>query len=254
MTMPPIRILLADDVPANQRAIGRLLKRRGCEVVSACNGQEAVDLFRAQPFDVVLLDVQMPVMDGHQAARSIREIDAGRSIPIIAMSARGSESDRHECLQSGMTTCLPKPVDVEELFKTIEAIRTGNPLASSPTTDSVATAPATAPVLDLADTMGRLMDDQVILKFVVDQFRDGAEPCIEAMESALRMKDLNELAQAAHRLRGIAANLGAKEVQQITANIERGTEAGRYETDDVLVSRLKTAVEKVRQELQRRQL
>ncbi len=88
MNQTPIRILLADDVAANRRAMKRLLSRRGCDITLVDNGQEAVEQFGDGAFDIVLLDLQMPVMDGYEAVRRIRESNdsRGRSIPIIAMS------------------------------------------------------------------------------------------------------------------------------------------------------------------------
>jgi two-component system sensor histidine kinase/response regulator len=113
-------ILLAEDNPVNQRLALRLLERRGHRVTLAGNGQEAVELACIRHFDIVLMDVQMPVMDGLEAARQIRALD--QSIPILAMTARALDGDRKRCLAAGMNAYTSKPIRPEEMFAAIHAL------------------------------------------------------------------------------------------------------------------------------------
>jgi signal transduction histidine kinase/ActR/RegA family two-component response regulator len=116
----PLDILLAEDNPVNQRLALRLLERRGHRVTVAGNGRDAVELARTFHFDIVLMDVQMPIMDGLEAARQIRTHDA--SIPILAMTARAMDGDRERCLAAGMNAYTSKPIHPDELFAAIHAL------------------------------------------------------------------------------------------------------------------------------------
>ena len=118
----PLRILLADDNPVNQLVATRLLARKGHHVTVTHNGLEAVEQFRVQPFDLVLMDVHMPVMDGLEATRQIRELELrrGTCTPIIALTASDMAGDRQSCLASGMDDYVAKPVVPRLLFAAIE--------------------------------------------------------------------------------------------------------------------------------------
>jgi PAS domain S-box-containing protein len=120
----PLRVLLAEDTPANQKLAVRVLSRRGHMVEVAQNGLEAVERLRCEPFDIVLMDVQMPVMDGFQATNEIRGMDstAKARIPIIAMTAHALKGDQEKCLAAGMDAYISKPIDVRELVALVERV------------------------------------------------------------------------------------------------------------------------------------
>jgi len=118
-----IRVLLAEDNRINQAVSKRMLARAGCEAVVAADGQQVVDLFNAQSFDLILMDVQMPVMDGLEATGAIRRREGEmqlRPVPIIALTANASEADRRTCLAAGMNDFLAKPVKMAGLTAAIE--------------------------------------------------------------------------------------------------------------------------------------
>jgi CheY-like chemotaxis protein len=123
---PTLRILLADDNPVNQLLAVRLLESRGYQVSAVANGREAVDAAAARDFDLILMDVQMPAMDGFEATRLLREREqsGARRVPIIAMTANAMRGDREQCLAAGMTGYLSKPIRPEELFQTIQEVLT----------------------------------------------------------------------------------------------------------------------------------
>jgi two-component system sensor histidine kinase/response regulator len=114
-------VLLAEDNPVNQRVAARLLEKRGHVVVLAENGVRAIEEFQKQRFDLILMDVQMPVMDGVDATAAIRQSEkiTGGHIPIVAMTAHAMEGDRQRFLESGMDGYISKPVHSRELFETI---------------------------------------------------------------------------------------------------------------------------------------
>ncbi len=120
--LPGLRILLAEDSPANQKLAVGLLKKRGHQVVIANNGKEAYDTFLAQPLDLILMDVQMPEMDGFEATVAIRAAEHGSHVPIVAMTAHAMRGDQERCLEAGMDAYLAKPVRAQALFEIVNRI------------------------------------------------------------------------------------------------------------------------------------
>jgi CheY-like chemotaxis protein len=127
-TLKPLRILLAEDNPVNQKLATLMLKKAGHVVLVACNGLETVEKFRSEAFNLILMDVQMPEMDGLEATRIIRESerDTGRRIPIVAMTAGAFKKDEEECLRAGMDAYISKPISRSILFNTIQRLILNN--------------------------------------------------------------------------------------------------------------------------------
>lgn len=121
---PTLHVLLVEDNFVNQQLMIALLKRKQHQIVVAQNGKEALDILERQAFDVVLMDVQMPVMDGLEAARQIRqrEKQTGGHIPIIAMTANTMPQDQQMCIQAGMDDYVSKPIEISKLFAALERI------------------------------------------------------------------------------------------------------------------------------------
>jgi len=120
--LPPLerpQVLLVEDNPDNLDMVSNYLRIRGCEVRTACNGLEAISLAEDQPPDVILMDVQMPGMDGLEATRRLRKNPAQRATPIIALTALAMPGDRERCLDAGMDDYLSKPLGLEELHKNL---------------------------------------------------------------------------------------------------------------------------------------
>src|SRR5262249_41098944 len=123
-TMRRLHVLLAEDNAVNQKLAMRLLEKRGHVVVIACDGRQAVAALERETFDVVLMDVQMPVMNGYEATSAIRmmEKETGQHVPIIAMTAHAMKGDREKCLAAGMDAYVTKPVQAAELFEALTAV------------------------------------------------------------------------------------------------------------------------------------
>jgi CheY-like chemotaxis protein len=120
----PLRVLLAEDNAINQKVAARLVEKQGHSVVLASDGAEALAAFERQPFDVVLMDVQMPVMNGYAATQAIRQREraTGTHIPIVALTAHAMKGDREICLNSGMDSYLSKPIQVQELAAVLNGV------------------------------------------------------------------------------------------------------------------------------------
>jgi CheY-like chemotaxis protein len=125
---PPLRILVAEDNMVNQKLTMRLLEKRGHTVVVVKTGKEAVAVWKRQPFDVILMDVQMPEMDGFEATSIIREVErvTGGHTPIIALTAHAMTGDRQRCLTAGMDGYISKPIHVETVFEVIASVCAAN--------------------------------------------------------------------------------------------------------------------------------
>ena len=204
-----LHILVAEDSVVNQTLAARLLERCGHTVVVVSSGAQALAALEAQCFDVVLIDVQMPEMDGLEATASIRaqEQSTGDHIPIIAMTAHVMQGDRERCLEAGMDDYVAKPIQAEALFAAIERL-----LPDAIPALSKASPPGEAPasaLFDQAATWRRLNGDRDLLREVVDLFCQTCTELSEAIDRAIEKQDAVRLRQLAHTLKGEASNFGA---------------------------------------------
>ena len=203
----PLRILLAEDSPVNQTLAIRLLERRGHAVAVASTGAQALAAWQAQRFDVLLMDVQMPEMDGLEATAAIRaqECDTGEHIPIVAMTAHVMQGDRERCLAAGMDAYVAKPIQADALFATLERL-----LPDTPATAVEAASPAVAgPLFDQASTLRRVDGDRELLREVAHLFSETCAEMLSDMDAAIDKQDALRLRQLAHTLKGEASNFGA---------------------------------------------
>ena len=232
----PLRILVAEDNVVNQRLAVSLLERRGHSVTVARNGRQAVEATARERFDVVLMDVQMPEMNGLEATETIRarESASGTRVPIIAMTAHTMAGDRERCLASGMDGYVGKPVQPALLFEAIrllmavanaEPARTGSPGAPNGGASVDADAALGAdgggePVLDRALLARNTGGDAQLLAELVELFlREGPRLVAEA-RAALAAGDATGVAAAAHTLKGAAGSLGGLRVSSAALALE----------------------------------
>jgi CheY-like chemotaxis protein len=213
-----LHVLLAEDNPVNQRVAIRMLQKQGHRVVAASNGKEALAALRREPFDLVLMDVQMPEMGGFEATAIIRaqEIETGSRLPIIAMTAHAMKGDRERCLEAGMDGYLAKPVQALELQKAIEA------LFCAPAEAGLVDAylePAGA-VLDRAALLARVDGDQAFLQELVECFLVDSARLLAVARDAITRGDAQELNRACHTLKGSVSNFCAPAATDAACKLE----------------------------------
>ena len=238
-----LKILVAEDSPVNMKLIVRLLEKRGHTVIQATNGQEALTAYERYPIDVILMDVQMPEMDGFEATEAIRikERATGRHIPIIAMTAHAMKGDRERCLQAGMDAYVAKPIRAGELFETIESVVK---ISRKNALDPTESASSGEPVMDWSAAIKHLEGDIELLKEMADVFLEQSEVLMEKMRKAMSEGDANTLERAAHTLKGSVSNFAAKRAFEAAQRLET---LGRKRD----FSKVEEAYDELRQELER---
>ena len=192
-----LQILLAEDGLVNQKVAVSLLEQRGHRVTIANNGQEALSALDRESFDVVLMDVQMPVMDGFEATQRIRQQEAasGLHTAIIAMTAHAMKGDRERCLEAGMDGYIPKPIRAKDLYKAVESMAVGKP--QDPDIE-----PLEKEAIDRACLLEQIGGSPETLKVVVELFIVECPKMMKHIQSAIIDKDPSELQRAAHTLKG----------------------------------------------------
>jgi len=220
----PLRVLVAEDNPVNQRVALMVLSRMGYRPDVAGNGSEVLAALRARPYDLVLMDVRMPEMDGLTATKRIRaELPPERQPFIVAMTANAMAEDRETCRAAGMDDFLAKPVRVVELARVLRRLRKEQGRAlPPPSIEGIA--------LDVIETLKQLTaGDPTAFGSLVDDYITTAERLLADAERALVMGKTEALTHAAHALKGCAAQMGAKRVADEAAALETMSHAGAIE-------------------------
>ena len=207
------RILLAEDHPLNQELACELLRRAGMEVVLAENGQEALEKLASDgPFDGVLMDCQMPVMDGYTATRRLRADPAFRALPVIAMTASALAEDRDRALSSGMNAHIPKPLNVAQMLRTMADWIVSRRHEPAPSEAGQATdwAPAEGMgAIDTADGLARCLGKAHLYRRILRGFRDANLDFASTVGAALERAAWDEAMGPVHDLKGLAGTIGA---------------------------------------------
>ncbi len=212
--LPPLRILLAEDNEVNQMLAVRLLEKNGHTVVAAVNGREALQALANQKFDVVLMDVQMPEMDGLTATAAIRARERGGGgghLPIVALTAHAMKGDRERCLAAGMDAYVTKPLRAQELFDVLARLLappTAPPAPPAEAEMKEANAPA-GPAFDLEAALDRCGGDSDLLRNMVQIFLQQSETLRVEIGAAVARGDAPALERTAHRLKGSIGNFSA---------------------------------------------
>ncbi len=204
-----LRVLLVEDYVVNQRLALKLLEKLGHDAEVCSNGQEAVEAVRRGGYDIVLMDVQMPVMGGFEATALIREWErtAGGHLPIVAMTAHALTGDRERCLAAGMDGYVTKPIDRQRLAEAIDAATTPAPASPGPDVNF-------GPLLELLD------GDAAVLQEVVGLYLESLPGERRQLREALDAGDTTGARAAVHGIKGSAAGMGGQRVQQLAAALE----------------------------------
>ena len=208
------RLLLVEDNEVNQMLAVELLEREGYRVDVAADGHEALKALAGTEYALILMDRQMPGMDGLETTAAIRASEtAGRRIPIIAMTAESMEGDRERCLAAGMDDYVSKPIEPAKLF---QVIRKSLPAAAE---ETLTTPDSTSPV-NLAQLHSVVGADPVKVRRFLDLFVKSAEPALRALDAAIAARDAVTLRRHAHKVRGSSANVGAEPMARLAAQLE----------------------------------
>ncbi|MEL6964373.1 MAG: response regulator [Pseudomonadota bacterium] len=223
-----MNVLLAEDNPVNQEVAVGLLEVLDCKVTVAENGQKALDAAGHDRFDLILMDCQMPIMDGLEATRAIRSsASSEQRVPIIALTANDIEATREACLAAGMDDLLGKPFTLDELTSLLHRWRPPShaPSPAEPPS-SCTTAPARlANVLDHApiDAL-RALDpwgERKLIERAIAKFLEYSDELMERLANAVGQSDATEVARIAHSLKSSSANLGAMDLARQCSEIEK---------------------------------
>ena len=247
-----LKILLAEDNPVNQEVAKAMLLKRGHQVDLVANGHEAVEAVRHGRYDVVLMDVQMPEMDGFAATAAIRALPGGAQLPIFAITAHAMSGERERCIAHGMNGYLSKPFKGHELYALIEGF--GPPASGSAAPTPVppeAAAPAPPAAVNLAEfrrTMGDVGAEDAV-DSILDLFAQHAPARLADLKGALASGEGGEIARAAHAFKSPAGAIGARGLESLLLDMELAGQAGSIEQARSAFDRVRPEVELVLQHL-----
>ncbi len=232
-----MRILLAEDNITNQQVAVGILKKLGLRADAVANGAEAIKALETLPYDLVLMDVQMPVLDGLEATRRIRDRSSqvrNHEVAVIAMTAHAMQGDREKCLEAGMNDYVSKPVSPKVLAEALEKWLPKEPTREctpgEPETHiSAGTGEAGAPVFDKTGMMSRLMDDEDLAYTVVAGFLDDIPRQIAVLKGYLDAGDTENVERQAHSIKGASANLGGEALRAAAFKVEKAGKGGSVE-------------------------
>jgi CheY-like chemotaxis protein len=221
-----LRVLLVEDNPANQKLATYILQDRGHTVEIAGDGQEAIWLTEQNRYDVILMDVQMPGMNGLEATAAIRKRENGGSrVPIIAMTAHAMKGDRDRCLAAGMDGYLSKPVNSQEMIGLVESLAGGyvpvTQYSAATSQPAETSAEATAVVFNSDEAMTRCFNSRDMVREMIQCFLDEVDLVFPQMRTALQKSDLMEVGRLGHRMKGTVVYLGADPAKEAALHVER---------------------------------
>ncbi|MCX5874657.1 MAG: response regulator [Deltaproteobacteria bacterium] len=225
-----LNALLAEDNAINQKLATRILEKMGHTVTIAENGQEVLKTLESKRFDIILMDVQMPEMDGFEATRSIREKEriTGGHIPIVAMTAHAMSGDREKCLAAGMDGYVSKPINTQELVENIERT-VGKREAAS---EALFSASKGGEIVDKAQLLARVGCDVALLRELVDLFLDTGGGMLSHVEHSVRQGNAEAIERAAHAIKGAVGNFAADRAFEAALKLETmGREGTLKHTD-----------------------
>ncbi|HTQ39838.1 MAG TPA: response regulator, partial [Pirellulales bacterium] len=272
---PRWNILLAEDNPVNQRVAAGILGKHGHVVTAVENGLEALQAAKTQRFDLVLMDLQMPEMDGFAATSAIRELeaDSGQHLPIVAMTARAMKGDRECCLQAGMDDYLAKPVNPKELLAVIESLLskqiTENRRVAAPNnhstdkhvaaanqspspTSMLGESPTGIPLtIDFAALLARVENDNALLEEMIELYLESSPRLLTEIESGIRQFDAPLVQRAAHSLKGALHNLSAEAGAQAAQKLEKLGNSGDLSFAEPSLAVLQAELKRLQAELTR---
>jgi len=233
------RVLLAEDNEINQQVAQEMLERAGLVVGIANNGEEAVQRVKAETYDAVLMDIQMPVMGGFEATQEIRKDSRFKDLPIIAMTAHAMAGDREKSLAAGMNDHVTKPIDPDELFSTlVRWIKPGE--RAVPEEEGRRTISEEKkedlllpelPGIALSSGLSRVGGNKQLYAKLLCKFRESQQKALAEIRAALQAGDRETAGRLAHTVKGVSGNLGAESLYSAAAELEKVIKEGQQNID-----------------------
>ncbi|MEE4278850.1 MAG: ATP-binding protein [Halieaceae bacterium] len=246
-----MRILVAEDDETNQLVVGEMLRLLGAQYRAVGDGLEAAEAAATERFDVILMDVQMPRVDGLAATRAIRAQGTpwAKEVPIIALTAHVMEEHRDQCLEAGMTGFLSKPISPAGLSRALVQHLPRGSVADHPQLDVPTSVDpergARAERFDVSALAAMLGNNHELLERVLDTFRDEAPKVFADLTEALEEQDYDKAARLAHRLKGTTANMTANGASKLFARLEAALSAQDLVAAEALVARAPVALDEI---------
>ncbi len=243
-----LRVLLAEDNPVNQEVAATMLRKRGHHVDVVNNGREAVEAVRRERYDIVLMDIQMPELDGLAATKAIRALPPGRELPIVALTAHASGVERERCLAAGMNGYLTKPFKSRDLFALVEGWQeTPEPAAPAPEARR-----SDVPPVDLEEfrrTMREAGAEEAV-DGILAMFLEQAPERLDALAAALTQGNGSEIAKAAHAFKSAAGTISARTLAALLQEVEAAGRSGDVADARIKFERVRGDTQKVLAHLQ----
>jgi PAS domain S-box-containing protein len=246
-------VLLVEDNALNREVAIDLLTGIGMRVDVAINGAEAVEKVDLNSYDGVLMDCQMPVMDGFEATQHIRSRSHLANLPIIAMTANAMAGDREKCLECGMNDHIKKPINVEQFFSTLTRwITPSRDIADSHetiSTNEIADAPPHIPSLNSSQALANLGGNVPIYRKILVRFREDKANIATEMQTAIQTKDFKTIFLLAHTMKGLCASIGAEQLSNQFAVIEKTSASASADKISQLLDLIAVSMEKLIKEI-----
>jgi len=255
------RILLAEDNVTNQQVALGILKKFGLTADAVANGAEAVKALETIPYDLVLMDIQMPEMDGYEATARIRDPQSrvrNHDVPVIAMTAHAMTGDREKCLEAGMNGYVSKPVDplalANELEKWLAKGKTEKSISDTSlgsVTGGQAQFPS--PTFDRLALLDRLMGDEELAATVITGFLDDMPRQISALRAFVKDGQADKAGSQAHKIKGACGNISGQAVQEIAHTMEKAGKSGDLEQLSSLMPELESRFERLKKAMEEKE-
>lgn len=247
-----LRVLLVEDNEINQDVAGELLRGVGVEFSLAVNGREAVDQALSEDFDGVLMDIQMPELDGYEATIEIRKQLNSERLPIVAMTANAMAGDREKAIEAGMNDHVPKPIDPEQLYATMRRWFKRSPAtapASSETSVAVSADSSQLPSeldgIDMESGLRRVMGNEQLYRKILLKFRDHHSHAVDSIRQAVEAGDWELAQRVAHTTKGVAGNIGANELHAVAEQVDLACKEQQPEAVESKLAPLADAISRV---------
>ena len=231
-----VRLLLVEDNELNQEVALELLGSSGFEITLAVNGQDALDKLSEKEFDLVLMDIQMPIMDGYEATRALRKLDQFKDLIVIAMTANAMKGDLELCKAAGMNDHIAKPIDVREMYKTLERWVKPVGYRSAHYDASIESDwPPEMNGIDSTIALLRIGGDLKLYQKLLTDFVTSQQHFVHQFNAARTSDDHEQCVLLAHTLKGLAGTIGAFDLQSLTAKLEDACRAKPQEVSETFV-------------------